>query len=95
MTSISNIWQQFYSILSNLNNFHSLEVVDRVIKLIKPTVVVIIGAMVKWEFFATYIQLIEVVGCICSIISRKIEMVASCSSRDAAPLHILLITDDW
>ena len=30
MTSISNIWKQLTSILSNLNNFHSLEVVDRV-----------------------------------------------------------------
>ena len=30
MTSISNIWKQFTSILSNLNNLHSLEVVDRV-----------------------------------------------------------------
>ena len=30
MTSISNIWKEFTSILSNLNNFHSLEVVDRV-----------------------------------------------------------------
>ena len=30
MTSISTIWKQLTSILSNLNNFHSLEVVDRV-----------------------------------------------------------------
>ena len=30
VTSISNIWKQMTSILSNLNNFHSLEVVDRV-----------------------------------------------------------------
>ena len=30
MTSISNIWKELTSILSNLNNFHSLEVVDRV-----------------------------------------------------------------
>ena len=30
MTSISNIWKQLTSIQSNLNNFHSLEVVDRV-----------------------------------------------------------------
>ena len=30
MTSISNNWKQLTSILSNLNNFHSLEVVDRV-----------------------------------------------------------------
>ena len=30
MTSISNIWKQFTSILTNQNNFHSLEVVDRV-----------------------------------------------------------------
>ena len=30
MTSISNIWKQLTSILSNLNNFHSLKVVDRV-----------------------------------------------------------------
>ena len=30
MTSISKIWKQSTSILSNLNNFHSLEVVDRV-----------------------------------------------------------------
>ena len=30
MTPISNIWKQLTSILSNLNNFHSLEVVDRV-----------------------------------------------------------------
>ena len=30
MTSISNVWKQLTSILSNLNNFHSLEVVDRV-----------------------------------------------------------------
>ena len=30
MTSISNIWKQLTSILSNLNNFHPLEVVDRV-----------------------------------------------------------------
>ena len=30
MTSISNIWKQLTPILSNLNNFHSLEVVDRV-----------------------------------------------------------------
>ena len=28
--SISNIWKQLASILSNLNIFHSLEVVDRV-----------------------------------------------------------------
>ena len=28
MTLISNILKQFTSILSNLNNFHSLEVVD-------------------------------------------------------------------
>ena len=30
MTSINNIWKQLTSILSNLNDFHSLEVVDRV-----------------------------------------------------------------
>ena len=30
MTSISNIWKQLTTILSNLNNFHSLGVVDRV-----------------------------------------------------------------
>ena len=30
MTSLSKIWKQLTSILSNLNNFHSLEVVDRV-----------------------------------------------------------------
>ena len=30
MTSISNIWKQLTSILSNLNYFQSLEVVDRV-----------------------------------------------------------------
>ena len=30
MASISNIWKQLTSILSSLNNFHSLEVVDRV-----------------------------------------------------------------
>ena len=30
MTSISNIWKQLTSNFSNLNNFHSLEVVDRV-----------------------------------------------------------------
>ena len=30
MTSISNIWKQMTSILANLNNFDSLEVVDRV-----------------------------------------------------------------
>ena len=30
MTPISNIWKQLTSILSNMNNFHSLEVVDRV-----------------------------------------------------------------
>ena len=30
MTSISNIWKQLTPILSNLNNFHSLEVVGRV-----------------------------------------------------------------
>ena len=30
MTSISNIGKQLTSILSNLTNFHSLEVVDRV-----------------------------------------------------------------
>ena len=30
MTSISNIWKQLTSILSNVNNFRSLEVVDRV-----------------------------------------------------------------
>ena len=30
MTSTSNIWKQLTSILSNLNNFRSLEVVDRV-----------------------------------------------------------------
>ena len=30
MTSISNIWKQLTSILSNLINFNSLEVVDRV-----------------------------------------------------------------
>ena len=30
LTSISNIWKQLTSILSNLNNFHSLEDVDRV-----------------------------------------------------------------
>ena len=30
MTSISNICKQLTSILSNLNNFHSLEAVDRV-----------------------------------------------------------------
>ena len=30
MTSISNIWKQVTSILWNQNNFHSLEVVDRV-----------------------------------------------------------------
>ena len=30
MTSISKIWKQLTYILSNLNNFHSLEVVDRV-----------------------------------------------------------------
>ena len=30
--SISNIWKQLISILSNLPNFHSLEVVDRVSK---------------------------------------------------------------
>ena len=30
MTSISNIWKQLISIFSNLNNFHSLEIVDRV-----------------------------------------------------------------
>ena len=29
-SSTSNIWKQLTSILSNLNNFHSLEVVDRV-----------------------------------------------------------------
>ena len=27
---MSNIWKQLTSILSNMNNFHSLEVVDRV-----------------------------------------------------------------
>ena len=27
---MSNIWKQLTSILSNLNDFHSLEVVDRV-----------------------------------------------------------------
>ena len=30
VTSISNIWKQLTCILPNLNNFHSLEVVDRV-----------------------------------------------------------------
>ena len=30
MTSISNIRKQLTSILSNLNNFHSLEIGDRV-----------------------------------------------------------------
>ena len=30
MTSTSKIWKELTSILSNLNNFHSLEVVDRV-----------------------------------------------------------------
>ena len=30
MTSIKNIWKELTSILANLNNFHSLEVVDRV-----------------------------------------------------------------
>ena len=30
MTSMSNIWKQLTSILSNLNNFPSFEVVDRV-----------------------------------------------------------------
>ena len=30
VTSISNIWKQMTFILSNLNNFHSLEVMDRV-----------------------------------------------------------------
>ena len=30
MTSTSNIWKELTSILSNLNNFHPLEVVDRV-----------------------------------------------------------------
>ena len=30
MTTISSIWKQLTSILSNLNNFHSLEVMDRV-----------------------------------------------------------------
>ena len=29
-SAISNIWKQLTSISSNLNNFHSLEVVDRV-----------------------------------------------------------------
>ena len=30
MTSMSKIWRQLTSILSNLNNFHLLEIVDRV-----------------------------------------------------------------
>ena len=30
VTSISTIWKELTSILPNLNNFHSLEVVDRV-----------------------------------------------------------------
>ena len=30
MTSINNIWKELASILLNLHNFHSLEVVDRV-----------------------------------------------------------------
>ena len=31
MTATSKIWNELTSILSNLNNFHSLEVVDRVV----------------------------------------------------------------